>query len=76
MSDDFDVRHTSIYVRHTSVCRVPAQEVITETSDKLKCVGHQGSDIKRIGSLRVAGTWKPASEGESAGGLPKSKYEG
>jgi hypothetical protein len=34
-------------------------------SDKLQFV-----DIKRIGSLAAADVWKPASEGESAGGLP------
>jgi len=34
------------------------------SNDNMKCGGHQ-----RIGNLWVAGAWKPASEGESAGGL-------
>jgi len=41
------------------------------SNDNMKCGGHQ-----RIGNLWVAGAWKPASEGESAGGLPNYKDKG
>jgi len=41
-----------------------------------RVVSTNGLSDKEIGSLAAADAWKPASEGESAGGLPKFKDEG